>query len=67
MFSAPLSAATIVEEIFPMIEKRELKINHLKNMSMLINSNIDINMDQSQIAVSISNFDKNELNTQKKN
>ena len=42
--SAPLTTTTIIEDIFPLIEKRELKINHLKNMSLIINSNIDLSL-----------------------
>ena len=56
---APLSTATIVNDIFPLIEKRELRISNLKNMDMLINSHMDINMDQSPI-VSINNKEINE-------
>ena len=47
VFLAPLGISTIVDEIFPYIEKRENKICHQEKINFLINSNMDINLNES--------------------
>lgn len=46
VFLAPITPQRIIEDIFPMIEKRELKFNHLQKINLLMSSSVfDISVD----------------------